>query len=193
MGPSGLPQATKSEHPPEESPDCPPLSIPYNRLYPPSQMPSYRHMHLSSQFLFILPLSLMVSSVYLWFWFYPLATSLLATTSKHNTLSPSPAGCNQTKSRGIPNCLTPSRGFLPLTVNSSQLIQQMVKQVYTVCIAQFWAYVLIMGQWVGICYIYREGLIGREVKDERPSVDNKRGPTSTKGKTKFPQEHSKGI
>lgn len=193
MCPSGLPQATMSEHPPKESPDCPPLSIPYSRLYPPSQMPSYRHVHLSSQFLFILPLSLMVSSVYLWFWFNPLATSLLATTSKHNTFSPSPAGCNQTKWR-IPNCLIPRRGFLPLTVNSSQLIQQMVKQVYTVCIAQFWAYVLIMGQWVGIYYIYREGQIGREVKDERPSVDNKRSPTSTKQKTKFPpEEYSKGI
>ena len=70
----------------------------------------------------------------------------------------------------------------------------MVKQVYTVCIAQFWAYVLIMGQWVGIYYIYREGQIGREVKDERPSVDNKRSPTSTKQKTKFPpEEYSKGI
>ena len=66
----------------------------------------------------------------------------------------------------------------------------MVKQVYTVCNA----YVLIMGQWIGIYRIYREGLIGREVKDERPSVDNKRSPTSTKGKPKFPrEEHSKGI
>lgn len=42
----------------------------------------------------------------------------------------------------------------------------MVKQVYTVCNAQFWAYVLTVGQRMGIYYIYREGLIGREVKGE---------------------------
>lgn len=41
---------------------------------------------------------------------------------------------------------------------------------------------------MGIDYIFREGLIAGEVKEERTSVDSKRSPTSTKGKPTFPQE-----
>lgn len=131
--PSSLPQATRSEDragvhslltassqrpSPGDSPMSPgdsPGDCPHQGTTdcPMSQMPSSRHTHLFSVFLFTLPLKFERQFCTPMFFGFPTQTkSLLAITSEHNIHSPSPAGWSQTKRWQTLNCLTPVRRFL---------------------------------------------------------------------------------